>query len=304
MRRGEHASQRACANCGAPIDGTYCANCGQETSLDLPTARAFLREAAGRYVALDGRLWRTLAALFFRPGFLTREYLAGRRRRYVRPGRLFLVLSLALFAGLQLTTEPPSVDEPGATAEQHSEEAAITGKHGFGFSVGDNVEVKVFDPYPNQDVPIVNALRKRVEAFNAMPPEQKREQLFGRTLRYGPYAMVALLPLFAGLLKVAYVGRRQRYPMRPHRYAAHLVYAAHVHAFAALAVLAMVAIPLAPVRGILSLWIVGYLLWSMKAVYGGRWTGVVARWLVVSAVYLVFFAVAVEALIIAVVVLR
>jgi len=304
MRRGGLARQRSCANCSAPIGGTYCANCGQETSLDLPTARAFLREAAGRYVALDGRLWRTLAALFFRPGFLTREYLAGRRRRYVRPGRLFLVLSLALFAGLQLMTGPASVGEPEATAEDYSEAAATAGKHGIGFSVGDNVDVKVFDPYPNHDVPIVNALRKRVDAFNAMSPEQKREQLFGRALRYGPYAMVALLPLFAGLLKLAYVGRRQRYPMRPHRYAAHLVYAAHVHAFAALAVLAMIAVPLAPLRATLSVWVVGYLLWSMKAVYGGRWTGVVARWLVVSAGYLVFFALAVEALIIAAVVLR
>jgi hypothetical protein len=74
----------------------YCPNCGQETNLALPTVRAMLREAAGRYVALDGRMWRTLAALLFRPGFLTREYLAGRRRRYIRPARLFLVLSLAL----------------------------------------------------------------------------------------------------------------------------------------------------------------------------------------------------------------
>ena len=90
-----------CANCGAPVDGAFCARCGQETAIELPTARQFLRDAAGRYVALDGRLWRTLAALCARPGLLTREYLAGRRRRYVRPGRLFLVLSLALFAVLR-----------------------------------------------------------------------------------------------------------------------------------------------------------------------------------------------------------
>ena len=49
-----------------------------------------MREATGRYVAFDGRLWKTLSALLFRPGFLTREYLAGRRRRYIRPARLFL----------------------------------------------------------------------------------------------------------------------------------------------------------------------------------------------------------------------
>jgi len=110
-------SRTHCANCGAPIVGAFCPRCGQETTLALPTARAFLREAAGRYIAWDGRTWRTLALLFFRPGFLTREYLAGRRRRYVRPGRLFLVLSLAFFAVVRFTSGTPEVVRVGATPE-------------------------------------------------------------------------------------------------------------------------------------------------------------------------------------------
>ena len=65
-----------------------------------------MREAAGRYVALDGRLWRTLFALVARPGFLTLEYFAGRRRRYIRPARLFLVLYLVLFAVIGLLRSP------------------------------------------------------------------------------------------------------------------------------------------------------------------------------------------------------
>jgi len=96
-----------CRNCGAAAPGTYCPACGQETSLKLPTARQFLREAAGRYVALDGRLWRTLWALLARPGYLTREYFAGRRRRYIRPARLFLVTSLLLFAVLRFAIDVP-----------------------------------------------------------------------------------------------------------------------------------------------------------------------------------------------------
>src|SRR5258708_19565956 len=98
-----------CRNCGAVAPGEFCAACGQETRVKLPTARVFLREATGRYVALDGRLWRTLGALMFRPGFLTREYLLGRRRRYVRPARLFLLLPLALFAPIRFFPPPPSL---------------------------------------------------------------------------------------------------------------------------------------------------------------------------------------------------
>ena len=92
------AGDVACRNCGAEAPGAYCPSCGQETALELPRAGQFMREAAGRYVALDGRMGRTLFALLFRPGFLTREYLAGRRKRYVRPARLVLVLAIVLFA--------------------------------------------------------------------------------------------------------------------------------------------------------------------------------------------------------------
>jgi predicted RNA-binding protein with PUA domain len=50
------APTRTCRNCNSPVTGEYCASCGQETQVKLPTARVFLREATGRYVSLDGRM--------------------------------------------------------------------------------------------------------------------------------------------------------------------------------------------------------------------------------------------------------
>jgi rRNA maturation protein Nop10 len=67
----------ACRNCGAAAPWNYCPNCGQETAIALPSAFAFLREAAGRYIRFDGRMWRSLHALLFRPGFLTANILPG-----------------------------------------------------------------------------------------------------------------------------------------------------------------------------------------------------------------------------------
>ena len=109
---GREAPTARCRNCGADAPGAFCPACGQETTLALPTARQFLKEAAGRYVAFDGRMWRTLAALLFRPGYLTREYLAGRRRRYIRPARLFLVLSLVLFFVIRIAIGVPQLAAP------------------------------------------------------------------------------------------------------------------------------------------------------------------------------------------------
>jgi hypothetical protein len=287
----------SCANCGAPIAGPYCAQCGQETTIALPTSMAFLKEAAGRYVALDGRMWRTLAALFFRPGFLTREYLLGRRRRYVRPGRLFLVLSLALFAAIRLTGETPTILQPPDEARDriagNAREKGAGSQESLSMDLGDFGKDPVFAP-----------VRKRIDAFDALPREQKLEQLYSGFLRYAPYALVGLLPLFAGLLKLVYLGRARRYPLRPRRYAAHLIYGAHAHAFVTLALLLMVLIPLSPVRTLLTLWIVAYLPWSLRTVYGGRWSGIAARVLLVSLAYLFCFAAAMAGLVVAAVLLR
>ena len=62
---------------------------------DAASAHAgeFLHEFVGHYVALEGTLWRTLGLLLRHPGRLTREYLDGRRRRYVLPLRLYLTAS-------------------------------------------------------------------------------------------------------------------------------------------------------------------------------------------------------------------
>jgi hypothetical protein len=291
-----------CPNCGAPITANYCPQCGQETSLALPTVRALLREAAGRYIALDGRLLRTMSALLFRPGFLTREYFAGRRRRYVRPARLFLVLSLALFAVMGWTGPAALiVDKDLVRAEREEiahEEAAA--KDDASVEVGRDLKL-------HMDVAAdswLDPLRRRAEAFNALPTRQKAEQLFAGVLRYGPYAMVALLPAFALLMKLAYVGRLRRYPLRPRPYAAHLVFGAHSHAFLFLIGVLMMLVRVEILRSALGIWAVIYLLWSMKTVYGGRWSGVLGRAVVIFLAYAVCYGFAVAGLIIAAILLR
>lgn len=296
-----------CANCGAHATGRYCPECGQETTLALPTARQFLREAAGRYVALDGRLWRTLFALLFRPGFLTRAYFAGRRRRYVRPARLFLVTSLVMFAVFRTAFEVPPIDviqgnapaaEPAAKATSPRERDAVV-LPGLSFDVDERGNVDV-----RGGGAVGAELKRRFERFNALSKQEKAEQTFLGVMRYGPYAMFLMLPAFAMLLQVLYAGRRSRYPARPRRYAEHLVFAAHDHAFfAAVAMLAAV-VPWGPVRALLATWAVVYAILAMKAVYGGRWIGVLVRAWLIAIAYAVLFPFVIVGLVLAAVVLR
>jgi hypothetical protein len=300
----------ACRNCGAPAPLVYCPVCGQETQLRLPTARVFLREAMGRYVALDGRLWRTLATLLFRPGLLTTEYLAGRRRRYIRPARLFLVLSLALFAGIRFFADPAFVLPPEQfDGTQQTSEAA---KKSGGDMEGGIIEMPGLrirvDPKGNLGVEGANTrwtaeLKKRFEHFNHLTGQEKSDQVFAGMVRYGPYAMFVLMPAFAFMLQVAYLGRHRRYPGRPRRYAEHLVFAAHIHAYIFLVTVLGLVVPWSPVHTALGFWVFFYCLWATRKVYSGSWPGLVLRAGLISLAYLTLLALSVVGLLISAVVL-
>ena len=86
----------ACAECATPLHGPYCHRCGQaEARPDDLTLRRFVRAAFHEVSGLDARLVRTLVALVRRPGYLTREFVLGHRRRWVNPLQLFLLVSAA-----------------------------------------------------------------------------------------------------------------------------------------------------------------------------------------------------------------
>lgn len=97
MPRRVNDRQDRCLNCGATLGGQYCGHCGQRGSSRLISLWELVRDAFGDLFELDSRLWRTLIPLLGRPGRLTRDYLEGRRARYMPPFRMYLVLSLAFF---------------------------------------------------------------------------------------------------------------------------------------------------------------------------------------------------------------
>ena len=290
---GSSAEENApptCRNCGAPVDGAYCAACGQETALRLPTLREFLREAAGRYVALDGRFWRTMFALLARPGFLTREYLAGRRRRYIRPARLYLFATLIFFAVTRLLVGPIDIFE--VHADTPEEAKYLSPDKGFNVQMGEDAFGSL-------------ALQKRWNRFNNLSRSDKAEQLGEGMLRYAPYALFVLLPAFALLLKLVYLGRRRRYPRRPRLYGEHLVFAAYDHAFVFVAATIMLLLLGRTMALTIGVWVVGlYLLLSLRSVYGGPWIGLLLRAFVLFVSYMVLVGLATAGLVVAAILLR
>lgn len=92
---------RRCENCGVPLLGDHCHACGQPTKGLVRHFSSVMGDFLDTVFNIDSRVLRTLGPLLVRPGWLSLEYFAGRRVRYVTPMRLFLFLSLLAFFAIQ-----------------------------------------------------------------------------------------------------------------------------------------------------------------------------------------------------------
>lgn len=93
----------ACLNCGTRLIGSHCHQCGQAGHVHKSIG-AFLHDLLHGVFHFEGKIWRTLPLLAFRPGKLTREYIDGRRASYVSPIALFLFCVFLMFAVMKNTS--------------------------------------------------------------------------------------------------------------------------------------------------------------------------------------------------------
>jgi len=260
-----------CANCGhaLPVDprARYCPHCGQETALHPPTFLEFAHEFVSHYVAAEGALWRTLATLLLRPGRLTREYLAGRRRRYVLPLRLYLTASflffvLVKFVGVGSSLQIDFDARSGATPVAQSEEA---------------LRLRACAESGAQ----CNGLPAWAARIGVRIAEGSTDGvgLQRRLSSYAPYAVFLMLPVFAALMRAVYHRRALTY-------GAHFVFGLHMHALWFLALLLLAVLPEGADSAMLAA-VALYGAWAMNHVYGGRWWTTLLRALLVTFVYLV-----------------
>ncbi len=251
-----------CRNCGTDAPGKYCPECGQETSLHPPSVSEFVNHFLGNYIAVKSTLAQSLWVLISKPGQLTVDYLAGRKRRYVLPFKLYLTVSIVtlLLIGLfnALDTRP---DAPAPVQLDVKPNGNV-------ISIGE-AEIKFVDgKFVCTGMPdrVCAHLRKR---FDHSPGELRAiyADMPQRMLKFWGYAMFVLLPMFAALLRLVYRNRGLVY-------GEHLVFALHLHTFWLLAVAAMVLLPSATpglIGFALLIAIPLYALLAMRRVYGGRW---------------------------------
>lgn len=121
-REGGEPGAGNCANCDTPVTGHYCSNCGQHAQ---PHRK--LSSIAGEFLNglwhLDTKTWRTVPMVLFRPGTLTRNYVYGKRARYLSPLTMFLFAIFLMFFAFSTIEAPVNVREnqTQVTTEQLAE---------------------------------------------------------------------------------------------------------------------------------------------------------------------------------------
>lgn len=117
-REGGPPGEGDCANCGAKLAGPFCAQCGQHAYPRRKLVHVIGELAHGLFY-LETKTWRTLPKVLFRPGTLTRDYVYGKRQRYLSPLTMFLFAIFIMFFAFSTIEAPVNVrdDRAQVTAE-------------------------------------------------------------------------------------------------------------------------------------------------------------------------------------------
>ena len=279
-----------CLNCHSPLKGEYCHLCGQRADRRELTVAGLLGEIADELFNWDSRLWRTLGPLLFKPGFLSAEFMAGRRARYVPPLRLYLIISFLLFlvisqAGnsllkVSVDKTPAAPDTVVGEGKPAAEPAARAGGEP---SV--DVEAGPTNAIEDEYRPEWVQRLERQAQENAEKIRDDPQSFLTNALEYLPQMMFLLLPLFALLLRLAYL-------LSPFHYLQHLVFSLHYHSFAYLLYLLGIALEQTDIHAdaLLVILFLVYLPLALKRAYGSSLVAAVGKSLAVQLSYTILLA--------------
>lgn len=251
-----------CANCHAPVSAPYCGACGQKAVVHIASAHEFLHHFVGHYVALEGKLWRTLGWLIAKPGALTVEFVAGRRGRFIDPLRLLLSMSLLMFVLMrwQVYQLPQAAPAPAASAAVSAPATAATA------AAVHDYDGPLFDLFARASGNFAANYGK----YAAQTETVQAAQFWEAWLRFGPTLLLCMVPLLALLLKVLHLGTGWRY-------GEHLVYAMHLQSVTLLALLGMIGGMNSVGKLLIMSGMALYIVLSMRKVYGGGWIVLLLR---------------------------
>ena len=270
-----------CLNCGNYLNSTdlFCGQCGQKRiEKEDMSFNHLIGESFLDYFHFDSKLFRTLKPLLFKPGFLTLEFMKGKRKTYLEPFKLFLIISVIYFLLLPLSGESTHEYEKAEVQKSSKDKVQHNNLHPFKYSLKgmelsdagqDSIKREIdtigLKKYVDKNFSKYNAIVKLLmrQVFKILVYSGKT---FTTVLEHTASKMIFLLiPLFALLLKLFYrkSGRL---------YFEHLIFSLHIHAFIFLILILVLIIEF--IVNVKMLYIIliflVYLFYALKRNYSGK----------------------------------
>ena len=302
-----HNKSEFCLNCNARIgDANYCPRCGQLNTDKQVPVKQFVHDAVGDYLTFDSRFFRSFVPLLFKPGYLTNEYITGRRVSYIFPFRLYLFISFLFFFTLAIKSQMETIQvvNPYTNTEEQlnklddlvrttlpdlsrTERETLKAELDSSFLL----RGKPKDHYINIDgdksshstlEKILDNKIKKLASEGKTGPKMFLKSMIDQI----PKIMFFLLPLFALLLKLFYIRHKILYIN-------HFVFALHIHAVFFLYLLIPVFIPDNTVFFVVIILLMVYQLLAFRRVYRQSYVKTIVKLNLIWMVYffLIIFAI-------------
>lgn len=321
MSHSKERIEKICLNCNAELEGRYCHRCGQENIEPRQSVWGLITHFFADITHFDGKFFSTGMLLLTKPGFLSREYLLGRRARYLNPIRMYVFTSaiffLIFFSVFRVNTGSELTEIPDAkTLSESIKQAKKAAMQEVESRKDSNYLEKALDSLENRDISILgakaNSTREYDSIQNSLPASERDGWLKRLIVRRGvelkskyrnnqngfikdlgekfihsfPSLLFVSLPLYALFLKLLYIRRRQFY------YADHAIFLIHLYIFTFIIMLLMMGIDGMKdwipgswsgwVTAILLIFGIIYTLKAMKVFYGQRWSKTILKFLLLN----------------------
>lgn len=224
-----------CLNCGIHVEGRFCQQCGQENVEVKESFFQLLRHFVEDLTHFDGKLWKTVKLLLFKPGSLTKLYIEGKRASYIHPIRMYIFVS-AVFFLFMFTGEDPVKPERGASKANTSKDFASGFQEGLDLDLDeDSVKYKTIAEYNAAQQKLPSSKKDNwIDAVIKKKGIEINEKYSGDKLKIGKALIEKFehnfskmlyisLPIFAFFIWVLY--RRNK----NHYFVDHVIFSIHIY---------------------------------------------------------------------------
>lgn len=269
-------ADKNCLNCGTEVPERYCTHCGQENTVPHESFGHLFNHFFADVIHYDSKTLITLKYLLFRPGFLTQEYIAGKRVRYVNPIKFYIFTSFVFFFSYFAFTKheesaPKFIVSDSYTLGDDNKNDSLSDawkkKMDRYTTEKDYLDAQKALPENERD----GAFTQKVihQYFKEKERKERGEEGINERFQHNyPKMMFVLLPLFALYLKWFYQRRKKWF------YADHAIFSLHFHTFFFIFYLFttildwLFHVDFISLLGLIVVFI--YLLLAMKRIYGGK----------------------------------